>query len=50
MTGVVHALTGHDALVGESCAACKAPFEVGQRVVVKPTAPARHEDCVAERA
>jgi hypothetical protein len=45
MTGIVRELTDQDALVGASCVQCKGPLGIGQRVVIKPTAPARHEHC-----
>jgi len=50
MTGAVHTLTEHNALVGARCVQCKRRFRVGQRVIVKPTAPARHEGCAATPA
>ena len=45
MTGIVRELTDRDALVDARCVHCKQPFRIGQRVVIKPTAPARHEEC-----
>jgi hypothetical protein len=45
MTGIVRELTDRDALARKRCVRCKRPFHVGDRVVVKPTAPARHEGC-----
>jgi hypothetical protein len=48
MTGIVRTLTARDALVGAWCMQCQGPFRVGERVVVKPRAPARHEECPNE--
>jgi hypothetical protein len=47
MTGMVRILTERHALVGKKCVRCKALFRAGDRVVIKPTAPARHERCTA---
>jgi hypothetical protein len=45
VTAIVLELTDQDALVGASCVHCKGPLRAGERVVIKATAPARHEDC-----
>lgn len=45
MRGVAVTLTARRALVGKRCERCKAEFRVGERVIVKPSAPTRHERC-----
>jgi hypothetical protein len=49
MNGMVRELTEQDALVGTWCGVCRRPLRIGERVIIKPSAPARHEQaCEAE--
>ena len=46
MTGVVRTLAEHDALLGAWCLHCGQPFQIGERVVIEPDAPAWHQECI----
>jgi hypothetical protein len=49
MNGMVRELTEQDALVGTWCGVCRRPLRIGERVIIKPSAPARHEQaCESE--